>query len=236
MDVRHTAIDGSGVNFAGPLDLTAPPSSFAYGRSSRGTHEFTGGDGAFAEHVVQRDQPGFTVLEQYSYQGGELRLGVDLLVDPDAQTSELRRSAIWRGRVSSFKFFIHGGESSDLIAIADLLNISETSDSVVLSPRDASRTPFGSSYRPSGLFKPLPELGTVDVLPLTSSSARKIPNWRGQPVEGGELFRSGQSVEERILFLLGDTSMTRIYPDDALSDDRAIDLASKLVVSWEDQP
>lgn len=105
MVVQHVAVDGSTVSIDVQADLSYGFSSYLHAILSGQPQEFGVGPHRWAAELASDDN---TIYEQeYSYQGGTLRLGFDVIVDPTNGSTLLRRTAVWEGNSHSMSAFVH---------------------------------------------------------------------------------------------------------------------------------
>lgn len=234
-EAEHTCLDASVVKISSyvSLDLAQPFGSVIHARFGPFFHEFIGGPLDYGRRVAEGLE--ITLDEEYSYQGGVLRLGSTILFDDITKLQTIRRFAVWEGQSFSFKTFLHGGSSKDLISVIDKFDISEGAAGIVLSPKPgaAAINRDGTNHLPE-LDQNVPGMGLLEIGYLSATRARMLPSWEGQRVRGGELFVEDKGTEEMTLLLVGDTSVTRLYPNHWEANEQEIlDKFSEVVVGWQ---
>jgi hypothetical protein len=209
--VAHTAIDGGRVQFSAELDLSYNATSFVeIGFASVGACEIKTGVLAFGEAVAKElEIEGFP--DELSYQGGTLRVGYALHpTDDPEQDYALFRLGLWNSSKYCLMAHLYNVPASDLVGVITSLNILETAEGLVVSPKDPEKNPIlrVGSHGPN-LVKKLPGLGILSVLERNEETESIVPKWGGLPIDGGELYAEGEGV----FLLANDSAVTRVYTD-----------------------
>jgi hypothetical protein len=227
----HVAIDGSTVT----IEATAFNPDFH--ASSVGVYaingrwqEFTTSYRDFGAAVAA--DLGLSLNESYTLQGGRLRLGTTSVHFPDmgkgVSQTDLLHLAVWEGRRFSVHTHLYNGKAHDLIDVFDRFEVLEDADGIRLRPRDPEHTKF--SREPS-LLREVPNIGVLQVRPMTPQIARTVPTWQGTAVRGGELF-VGRRPDSLHLVLVGKRSHTLImrHGDECGKED--LSHIRRLSVDW----
>lgn len=230
--VTPIALDGSTVEISSALDLDRPgATSFIVARLGNHLQEFGSGDLDFGDFVAEGH--GVSFEEEYSFQGGRLRVGRAEKYDTQVKGGYTLRLGVWQGRSSSVKTVIFNGKSADVVSLFDQFTIEETSSGVVMRPARPSVDIVRDGQHAPDFVKPVPGLGLLDVYALTPDKVRGAPQWGGRRVRGGELFvEIGARREDTTLVLLGRSAFTRIYPDEGTTESDVVAEASELEVAW----
>ena len=232
--IRHTALNGGMVEIdGGGADLTRPFASFIVARFGSHLQEFGAGRLDFGATVARELEIDLT--EEYSYQGGRLRLGSGPWVDLDTKHETVIRIAVWEGTAYSLKTVKYGGRSLDLIALLDQFVISETADGIAMRPTNPHEVRLAriGGHAPS-VVQNVPGVGLLEVAELTPERAKRLPPWAGLPVTGGELFvENERSRDAKTFLMVGHTAVSRLYPNHWEDEEAAIvDRFSKMKVEW----
>ncbi|MGH9890788.1 MAG: hypothetical protein ACREA0_02135 [bacterium] len=229
--VTHLAADGGRVVIGGPVDLSKPSTSVFVASFGGRKHEFTTGPFAFGQSVAAE----FAVAldEEYSFQGGRLRLGSAVQVFPPDGFEYLLHLGVWEGTSWSLETGFYEGDLSYMIALFDQFTILERTHGLVVGPKDPAITPIdeGRALQPR-LLKVVPGLGLLEVQQRTSDVEGGLPNWVGSSVAGGELFRDGERFGRHWFILVGETAVTVIDPDQ-VPEQSLLSRLSAVTVSWD---
>lgn len=183
--VTHRAIDESRFLLDGSLDLSAPFTSVADVTIGGRLHEFTAGSIGLADDVA-RTLGVEKFDEELTYQGGTLLTARTRPYDPQIQLTEDRLVAVWRGRRHCFFTEMYGAATIDLLGVLRTLRIEEHDDGLTLRPTSKADAEFAT---PATVLKEIPDLGLLEIAPLTKQRAGQLPSWRGLQTQAGELFR-----------------------------------------------
>lgn len=183
--VAHRAIDGRRFLLGGPFDLAAPFTSAVEVTVGGRRHEFTAGPLGLAHDVAGAlGVQGFD--EELSYQGGVLSTARTRPYDPQIRLIEDRLVAVWQGRRHCLFTQMYRASTAELLAVLRTLRIEEHDDGLAVHPYPRTGTGFSA---PATLVKQVPELGLLELAPLTPQRAAQLPSWRGLATPAGELFR-----------------------------------------------
>lgn len=229
--VSHTALDGGSVEIRGDaFDLTVPFTSVAVASFSGRKHEFTSGSSQFGNDLAA--EFGVRLDEEYSFQGGRLLLGSAVQTDPGSQAEHVLLLAVWQGSAYCLETAIYEGDLGYLVALFDSFTIEERSGGILLQAKDITATPFETEgvYRPS-VVKLLRGLALLQIQQRTDRVEETLPPWRGRRTAGGELFTDGDSTVP-LLILVGETTITTIYPNEGVSEVALSGALASLVTEW----
>ncbi len=225
----HTTLDGGRASITSTdLDLSRDATSsavFVLNSARNQRSEVTVGTIDFGRQYVLR--PGVPLTDAYALQGGTLRVGVgDGVVNGVC-------AVLWEGQKWSATTHLYGGATArDAIDLFSRFSLSETSDSLIVSPIDQRAA---VAEAPARLLKEVPGLGLVEVNKLTPAQMRLLPSWKGAAVRGGELFVEDEGLPSFSFVLAGQNAVTVIMPrhDDYNRDqDAFIASLSDLTVMW----
>lgn len=166
-----------------------------------------------------------------SMSGGEVRLGRHISRSARDGIVDDLTLASWAGRNFGLVTHMYNSEPGVLLDLLSWFTFDELSDGVVIRPSvDAVK------LRGVKISQEFDRLGLLDVQPLTSDLATRLPSWQGTRVRGGELFQDVLSNGYPYFVLVGDVSQTLVVPprDDisgALSSE-SLAILSRLRVSW----
>lgn len=233
------ALDASIVEINAPhseIDLPGA-TTFAVFQGLGYSQEFTGGDHGFGDVEAARDETTFT--ETYGMHGGTLRVATFTQHDAVDDFDEIVHLGAWRGGQWSVVTNIYQRPSQELVALFNLVRITETPFGPVLE----SSLPHEFTLVDEGTHAPdiihyLPGAGLLNVWARTPQQEWLVPQEEGVGVRGGELFLSGvvpalPGIEDEVqLLLVGETALTRIAGDPGVSEDALMQTASELQVTW----
>jgi hypothetical protein len=227
-----TALDGSSVEIDTPLDFTTHGATTFLVASIAGyLQEFGGGHLEFGDSVAAATEVAFD--EEYSLQGGRLRLGSAEHVDGDGTGRRTFRLGVWNGKAYCVKTFIYNRPTRELIEIFGLFTIEERDTGPVLRTDQRGVSLTGSGVQPPKVVNGIKDLGLLEIRRLTPQMRRRFPPWEGAPGRGGELyFDSPRGEGEGSIILVGNSAATRIYREPGLPDDRFAGAAAELRVTW----
>ncbi|MDQ3381118.1 MAG: hypothetical protein M3546_12515 [Actinomycetota bacterium] len=228
------ALDGGSVEIDSPLGFTTLGATrFLVAQINSRLQEFGASDLPFGDHVAEATS--VSLDEEYSVQGGRLRLGSAEHSEEGFSTRTFQLG-VWSGNVYCVKTFIYNRPLHELIDVFDAFEIEERGDGVVLTSRRDGVAITTTVAQVPKVVNNIPGLGLLEVRKLTPSIRNQLPPWQGLHVRGGQLFQeSGRGQQEASVILLGASAVTRVYRDPALSDeqfDKFIDRASDLIVTW----
>ena len=203
--VSHQALDGGRFRLSGPFDFGLPFTSTAELTIAGRPQEFTAGAVGLADDVAAAlGVPAYE--EELSYQGGTLLTARTRPYDPQTRLTEDRLIAAWRGESYCVVTQLYGASTADLLARLRTFRFDEGADGVVIRPQPRADSHFAA---PATVVKQVPELGLLELSPLTAQQGRQLPSWRGLTTAAGELFRDTLS-DGRDYFVLvtADTWLT----------------------------
>jgi hypothetical protein len=221
-------LDGSLVEIHTSLDVKRPFSSFLELRIGSHLQEFAmGGPDCAAANA--RDLGVSQFSEEYQLQGGRVRLGSAIQVDPTTKVRYTIAVATWEGeRYSLYTFAYNASTSGELLAVLNRVRVTESPEGLTLTPAQPTSTPVTKV----GLFKELPTLGLLHVRPLDRDLVRGLPGWRGRQVVGGELFVDYQASTPKAFLLVGETAFTQVIPDPGCDVERRLPALAAMRVNW----
>jgi hypothetical protein len=209
-EATHRGLDGTRFVFRGPVDLTHPVTSTARVVVGAVVREFNGLQpwvaAAMAEHS------GVHLDEEFSFQGGTLRVGGAAHKSPDTGSVDRLTLAVWSGRQHALTAHMYdAATSADVLRLLNAVRIFEHDDGLVITPRTEAKAAF---YQPVRNAKLIPGLGSVDARIRESRTLRSLPPWSGARVPGGELFRDTMTNGAPFLVLATSTAVVTIVPRD----------------------
>lgn len=228
--VTHRALDGRRFRLTGHIDLGLPFISVVEvtvpGRLQGRLHEFTAGSARLGDDVA----PALGVTsfdEELTYQGGTLLVGRAQPYDQQINLREDLLLALWRGRRHCLVTQMYGMSTADLLGVLRTLRIEEHADGLVLHPSRSGGSDFTG---PATVVKEVPELGLLEMSPLTDRHAQQLPPWRGLPTPAGELFRDRLSDGRPYFVLAAADTWTTVLPLARTAPDRVPELVGRLRV------
>lgn len=226
----HTALDGGSVEITSSLARGQHTSSIEL-RTPYGVREFISGDLSFGRKGARKDFGIGVFEEEYAFQGGRLLLGQDLAEYSGMNFRALRRTAVWEGGNFSVTAHLFWRESTDLIALFDLITISERANGLTITPRDPVATPIVLVPRHSPeILVHAHGLGLLRVYQATPETTAFLPPWGGLPTPGGELFSSDADS----FVLVSDSAVSHIYTEgEEATADQITNSLSELRVTWK---
>lgn len=239
MGRRYVALDGEAVEIDTSLDLG--PESCNAGvelrtLSVKYQHLISGPLG-FARHYAlsPRLSDGTQLDEEYDFQSGTLWLGSgnqipgeDGAFYGDMGTPGRVQWAVWEGQNHSLLSFRYTAAGDfDLLAVLHEFELNESPDGLSAIPKRRGDTLYVSGPKTT---VDVPDFALLDARQLTPREAREIPKGRGTSVRGGELFVAHKNDHHKYLVLVGDSTVTNIYPYE-VSDDELMAGIEDLVVT-----
>jgi hypothetical protein len=224
--VTHRGLDGRRYLLTGQVDLRLPFTSVVGVTIGGRLHEFTAGPARLGEDIARAlGVDGFD--EEFNYLGGVLLVGRAQPYDRQTHLVEDMVVAVWRGRWHCLVTQMYGMSTADVLGVLRTLRIEDHDDGLVLHP-DRSR---GSDFTaPATVVKEVPELGLLEVSPLTDQHVRALPAWRGMSTPGGELFRDRLSDGAPYFVLAAADTWTTLLPLPGTVPDRVPELVGRLRV------
>lgn len=237
------AIDGGTVEIASATLEVGDPgwTTFSVFSGFGDAQEFGAGNGEFGHELVARDGIGFS--ENYTLSdGASFKVGRLVQTDPVLGFTEEVRLGVRFGADSSVKSEVYDGASSDLISMFNAFTVPETLAGAVLVPNDPTVTKISkNSARAPELNQHVPGLGLLEIVQRTPEQEWQVPTEAGAPVAGGQLYVDETSPAEDddedtqiTLLLVGDTALTRIFPDPGIGESALIAGAGELEVRWNE--
>ncbi|RAY11613.1 hypothetical protein DPM19_28695 [Actinomadura craniellae] len=204
----HRTLDGTRISLAGALDLGRPYTCVARIAAAGRMHEVHGGArGSALAWAADLGVRSFD--EEFRVRDGRLRIGRTTVRDSRAGLAEQVLAAVWEGREHAAFTHLYHARAADAVALFDLLRPAEHTDGVTLSP--ARRAALAE---PAALVKEVPEVGLLEISPLTERTARQLPPWPGARLASGELFRD-EVEDQGVYFVLAtDTALVTVLPPD----------------------
>lgn len=245
------ALDGSTVQIHSvmrPVDNYTSVGAIDVGLPRRHWQEFIAAPLGFGEEFALSPGTGdgMAFEEEYSFQGGRLRLASGKeLVGPDGAEYWERgpdgrgrakplRIGVWEGQAFSLTTVIRGETSSDLLAVFEMIVITESAIGVTVSTRQRRGHTFVEG--PS-VLQDVPELGLLDIADVSDPMVRALPRRKhGTPVRGGELFVAARGEPTMSFLLLGETARTYIIPHTGIVEQQLVDGSSNLEIGWAAEP
>lgn len=183
--VVHQALDGSRFRLDGALPLDGVATSTADVRTVAGMHQLHAGPVGLGADVAGAAGVG-PFAEEFSYEGGTLRIARRKLYDARAQLSDDLLVACWTRARHSLVLHLYNSSTERVLGVLRTLVIDERPDGVVARPTATGGTTFRG---PSAVLKQVPGLGLLEIRSMSAELARELPSWAGVRVAGGELFR-----------------------------------------------
>jgi hypothetical protein len=182
--ITHLALDGSEVTLEGLLDLGSPatsPQTFLLPQPN----EFTAGVLPFGAWFA-KDSSGLDLTEAYDFQGGTLRIGDAYAYDSVSGLKAHVWAGVWEGKAGSVvSHFYELPDSLAIISTFESFDVSEVNGYVTLVPSSKGAV---SPVGPPSVIQKIPDVGVVEIQPLTAETIEIVPSHGGTPVDGGELF------------------------------------------------
>jgi hypothetical protein len=224
--VTHRALDGRRFLLTGQIDLGLPFTSVVEVNVGGRLHEFTAGSERLGEGVAHA--LGVTSFdEELTYQGGALLIGRTRPYDRQIGLREDLLLAVWRGRRHCLVTQVYGMSTADMLGVLRTLRITEHADGLVLHP---SRSDGSEFTAPATVVKEVPELGLLEMSPLTDQHAKELPAWRGMSTPAGELFRDRLSDGAPYFVLAAADTWTTVLPLARTATERVPELVGRLRV------
>jgi hypothetical protein len=204
----HRSLDGRRFEFSGGLDLGLPFTSVLDVAIGGRLHEFTAGAvGLGADVAGALGAAGFD--EEFSYQDGALLVGRLRPYDRQIRLVEEVLVAVWQGARHCLVTQLYGLKTADLLGVLRTLRISEYDDGLAIRPGAGSSSEFAA---PATVVKQIPELGLLEVSPLTDQHVKTLPSWRGLSTPAGELFTDRLADGKPYFVLAAPDTWTTLVP------------------------
>ncbi len=226
--VEHVTLDGSVVSLTGDLDLSEPATSVGVLLLSGQQVEFTAGKRELGELAYGLVFGVSDFKENYSLQGGTLRVGHNQIFDGDLDTTVDVWVGVWEGADCCLFAHVYGGnESGRLIDLFGRLEIGEGAAGLTANPKENSGVYFES---PPEILKLAPGVGMMFVQRLTSELIASLPTANGTVVAGGELYYDDVGAPH--FLLVTDKALATVSV--AEDPDKAAAAMETLIVEWAD--
>ncbi len=224
--VTHRALDGRRFLLSGQIDLRLPFTSAADVTVRGRLHEFTAGSARLGEEIARTLRVA-DFDEELSYQGGTLLIGRARPYDLQTHLVEDLLVAVWRGRRYCLVTQMYRMSTADLLGVLRTLRIDEHDDGLMLHPNRSGGSDFTA---PATVVKEVPELGLLDLSPLTDQHVRTLPTGQGMSIPAGELFRGRLSDGEPYFILATVDTWITVLPLAGTVADRVPKLVGRLRV------
>lgn len=209
--VIHRSLDGRRFRLSGALELGLPFTSVLDVAVGGRLHEFTAGlAGLGAEVAGALGGSGFD--EEFAYQGGTLLVGRLRPYDRQSRLVEDLLVAVWRGDRYALVTQLYGMTTAELLGLLRTLRIEEHPDGLAVAPGPRAGSEFAA---PATVLKQIPELGLLEVAPLTDQHVKTLPSWRGLATPAGELFADQLSDGQPYFVLAAPDTWTTLVPGSA---------------------
>jgi hypothetical protein len=206
--VIHRSLDGRRFLLSGGLDLGQPFTSVLDVAIGGRLHEFTAGvAGLGADVAGALGGTGFD--EEFSYQDGALLVGRLRPYDKRTRLVEELLVAVWQGERHCLVTQLYGMTTADLLSVLRTLRISEHEDGLAVAPSASGGSEFAA---PATVLKQIPELGLLEMSPLTDEHVKTLPSWQGLSTPAGELFSDNLADGKRYFVLAGPDTWTTLVP------------------------
>lgn len=227
------SLDGRTIELKGDLDFSLPwTASIAFLQAGREVG-FVEGLREVAEDL-RIAHPLLTYSQEYSHQGGTLRIGSSPAADEYALGSvgfgELDR--FWVGAWIGISACVYTTTRSthdvtdDLVARFAGIQITESDNGLILNSGS------GATISRLGMTKEVPRLGVLNIHDSGHPSAPSAPAWEGQKTDGGELY---VDRDQGYFLLVTETAIASIQPvneGDRLEDPERLSLIQQLRIYW----
>jgi hypothetical protein len=224
--VTHRALDGRRFLLSGQIDLRLPFTSVVDMTVRGRLHEFTAGSARLGEDIARAlGVAGFD--EELSYQGGTLLIGRTRPYDWQTHLVEDMLVAVWRGRRYCLVTQMYGMPTADVLGVLRTMRIEQHDDGVMLRPDRSGGSDFAA---PATVVKEVPELGLLEMSPLTDQHVRALPAWRGMSTPAGELFQDRLSDGKPYFILAAADTWTTVLPLATTVHDQVPKLVGRLRV------
>jgi len=224
--VTHRALDGRRFLLSGEVDLHLPFTSVVGVNVGGRLHEFTAGSARLGEDVAHAlGVAGFD--EELNYQGGTLLIGRTRPYDRQIQLVEDLLVAVWRGRRYCLVTQMYSMSTADVLGVLRTLRIEEHDDGLMLRPDRSGGSDFAG---PATVVKEVPELGLLELSPLTDQHVRALPAWQGMSTPAGELFQDRLSDGKPYFVLAAADTWTTVLPPATTAHDEVPKLVGRLRV------
>ena len=228
---RRSSVDGGAVDITGPADFSRPWASFADIAVGPTLVEIGTGPPDWGFQVAEG--AGISLDESYDYRGGTLHLGEQSSTDSVTGLSGTHRLAVWV--IEGFSMKTHGyRDTESLIAFLENFDLEGRADGIVLRPRRASTVSYvRSRTRAPSYVQNVPGVGLIEVKQLTAEKRKASPAWPGASARGGSLYVEDKDTSAWSLLLVGDTAVTRLYPNYwEAPQEEIVDSFSDTAVVW----
>ena len=229
---RRICLDGGLVDLTGPGDFSTPWASFADIMVAGALREIGSGPMQWGFDVAQGAD--VELSEQYTYRDGNLHFGSAARYEERTDLHSQYHLAVWIGDGLAVK--VHGFETvTDVVAFFE--NFDFIAGAIGMELRIKRGSSFslvrGASKAPVYLQN-VAGMGMFEVRQLTPAKRKHLPNWAGASARGGMLYVEGKDTPDWSLLLVGNTAVTRLYPNhwEAPPEDIA-QRFSETTVRWE---
>lgn len=218
----YTAVDGSQVELITDLELDQAFSSVASASFGSMVHEFTVVPASAVDAIA--GSHGIDLVDTHGYQGGVVKYGAASELSARGMVDRLNLLA-WTGESYSMLTHIYGQASSaDMLGVLSYYSVLESVDGLALLPR------AGDDAKPLGdvhLLQGVAGFGLLDISPVTTRNAARLPRWRGTPLSNGDLYRETAGDGSPYYVYAQEGSITTVIVDPVLD-------SSRQLLSWLD--
>ena len=181
-----TSLDGRTLTMESRrLDLSFRPTNVGVVRLPDRLVEFNASTIEFGR-TVARELAQVRLEESFRLQGGRLWIGsTQQVISPAGHVSHIRMG-LWEARHWCLWTHLNGPSSTDdLIGLFNSFTLTEVDAGVVMTSLDPSTVAF---EEPSSVMKVVPQMGLLEVSPLTPRLRSTLPAQRGTRTLGGQIY------------------------------------------------
>jgi hypothetical protein len=224
--VIHRSLDGRRFLLSGRLDLGLPFTSVVDVAIGGRMHEFTAGVAGLGADVASAlGGAGFD--EEFSYQDGALLVARLRPYDRQIRLAEDMLVAVWRGEQHCLVTQLYGTTTAGLFGLLRTLRIEQHEDGLVVTPAPAGGSELAA---PATVIKQVPELGLLELSPLTDAHVKTLPAWRGLSTPAGELFTDSLADGKPYFVLAAPDTWTTLVPGAGVPADQVAGRVGQLRV------
>jgi hypothetical protein len=229
--ITRAALDGGLVTISVQGDLDRPWGTYVEYSLGGSIQQFGAGGIDFAATIAR--ELSISLDEQYSFQGGRLRIGSKSEYNPVTRQRELTRIGVWEGWGFSLKAVLYNRSSKDMIGLLERFTVTETPNGLVIDPVRPALAELQRGQWAPRVAQNVPDLGLISIRERTPEREKRLPKWKGMTVSGGELFVDRRGTAQMTFALAGETAVTRLYPNSWEADVTDIlDRFSEAKIDW----
>lgn len=203
---------GRNVHIAWPsVDHSQPATCHVVFNIDGAEREITTGPLPTARAILHQVPVIERIEERYRLGDGTLHVGSKVEAAAGGQVLARTAAGAWEGGAYSVYAFLSGPDvdNAAIVRLFSKLRIRETAEGVRVTVKPGHG---GAVVEEPTIALEQPQLGLLEITPMTWQRQRGLPRWRGTRARGGELFRDRLAGDVEYLRLANQTALTTVLP------------------------